>query len=156
MNRAEFLKRLKKQLRRLKKTELQKNINDYEELISDMTESGLTEQEAVERIGSPEAAAAEILENTPPENFRKKDPIGRCLIALSVLFLSISLVTEYLTHTFQTTYDVITVIGGADGPTSIFLAGRLGRPFLLNLITAAILILTLAYQIHKLHNKKKK
>ena len=72
MNKADFLRALRKELKSLKKTEIQKNISYYDEMISDMTEHHMTEEEAVSRIGSPKAAAREILSAAAPEQFRKK------------------------------------------------------------------------------------
>ena len=91
MNKADFLRALRKELKSLKKTEIQKNISYYDEMISDMTEHHMTEEEAVSRIGSPKAAAREILSAAAPERFRKKDPVLIILVLASVLLAAASL-----------------------------------------------------------------
>ena len=91
MNKADFLRALRKELKSLKKTEIQKNISYYDEMISDMTEHHMTEEEAVSRIDSPKAAAREILSAAAPEQFRKKDPVLIILVLASVLLAAASL-----------------------------------------------------------------
>ena len=43
----------------------------------------------------------------------------------------------------------IGIIGGADGPTSIFIAGKLGTPWGLYVATAVVLIATIMYFVKK-------
>lgn len=102
MNKDTFLKTLRKQLKSLKSSELQKNIGYYEEMIADLTENGLTEEEAIQKIGSPDAIAREILENTAPENFRQKDIPGIVLISLSGLAVLASIVSFIRARLFLT------------------------------------------------------
>lgn len=146
MNKNTFIKELKRRLKSLKSSELQKNISYYEELISDMIENGLSEEEAIRRIGSPEHAAREILENTAPENFRKKDILGGILIAASVISILLSIVEAIRIHMMRNW--AISIIGGADGPTSIFLAGRLNWPRVYG-IAAVVVIVTIGYFLWK-------
>ena len=60
-------------------------------MLSDMIEHHMTEEEAVSRIGSPKAAAREILSAAAPEQFRKKDPVLIILVLASVLLAAASL-----------------------------------------------------------------
>lgn len=122
MNKRNFLKELKKELRRLKASEIQKHLSYYEEMISDMTEHNMSEAEAVARIGSPKDAAREILESASAGDLRSKNT-------------------------------AVSIIGGADGPTSIFIAGRISRPVLLYAATAAVLIVTVLYYIRRRRRK---
>lgn len=142
MNKDTFLKALKKQLKNLKPAELQKNISYYEELISDMVENGLSEEDAVRKIGSPKQAAGEILENTAPENFRRKDIFGRILIAASVVTVLLSLIEAARIRAM--TAAAVSIIGGADGPTSIFIAGKLNWPRMYG-VAAAVVGVTIVY-----------
>lgn len=116
------MKELKKELRRLKASEIQKHLSYYEEMISDMTEHNMSEAEAVARIGSPKDAAREILESASAGDLRSKNT-------------------------------AVSIIGGADGPTSIFIAGRISRPVLLYAATAAVLIVTVLYYIRRRRRK---
>lgn len=65
MNRNEFLAGLERQLSQLDPAERQKQLDYYAELLSDMTEDGMSEEEAAAKIGSPESVAAEIFAEMP-------------------------------------------------------------------------------------------
>lgn len=54
MGKKQFLRELNRKLRTLEKSERRRYLDDYEEMIADMVEGGLTEEEAVSRLGSPE------------------------------------------------------------------------------------------------------
>lgn len=41
------------------------------------------------------------------------------------------------------------VIGGADGPTSIFIAGKLGTPWGLYIANAVVIVVTIVYFVKK-------
>lgn len=62
MTKSEFLIILEKELKSLTVEERNKTITYYSELISDMIESGLTQEEAVEKLGKPEDIAKEIVD----------------------------------------------------------------------------------------------
>ena len=61
MSKQEFLKKLKKELRKLKKEERNKYIEYYDEIISDIMEHGVSEEEAIARQGSIEKIVGDIL-----------------------------------------------------------------------------------------------
>lgn len=61
MNKTDFLAALKKQLKKLKKTDRDRFLDYYSEMIDDYAEDGCTEQEAIRRIGTPGDIAREIL-----------------------------------------------------------------------------------------------
>lgn len=56
-----FLKALNLELRPLKKEECKKCLNDYEEIILDKMENGMTEEKAVSDLGSVKQLAKDIL-----------------------------------------------------------------------------------------------
>lgn len=62
MNKEEFLESLKRLLKSLGKSEREKSLSYYSEIIDDYIEDGYTETEAVEQVGSPGVIAQEILE----------------------------------------------------------------------------------------------
>lgn len=64
MNKKLFLKRVALYLVDLNDIERNKFISYYKEIIEDYLENGLTEQEAIEKIGSPKEIAEMILEET--------------------------------------------------------------------------------------------
>ena len=56
-----FLKLLEKNLKALSVEERNKTITYYNEMISDMIDSGLTQEEAVAKLGDPADIAKEIV-----------------------------------------------------------------------------------------------
>lgn len=152
MNKHTFFKTLKKHLKKLKYSAVQKNISYYDELLSDMVENGATEAEALEKIGSPKKIAQEILQNAAPEDLKKKDIMGTVLIAVSAFFIAAIILVELCFHTYSlsaiTTFTGnVSIIGGADGPTSVFVAGKLGRPLGLFAAAAAAITVTVIYKL---------
>lgn len=65
MNKAQFLQRLTEKLHQLPPEEIERQRAYYDELISDMMEDGLSEAEAVEKLGDLSAIVDEILRDTP-------------------------------------------------------------------------------------------
>ena len=65
MNKQEFLHRLQQGLAPLPPEQQNEHLAFYSEMIDDRLEDGLSEEEAVAAIGSPEEIAAQILANTP-------------------------------------------------------------------------------------------
>lgn len=65
MNKNEFITQLQNKLSDLSQDDIQKSVDYYSEMIDDRIEDGLTEEEAVEAIGSVEEIAQRILMETP-------------------------------------------------------------------------------------------
>lgn len=65
MNKNEFLESLRYNLAQLSKDETEKTILYYDEMIDDMTEDGMTEEEAVESLGSAREISENILKDLP-------------------------------------------------------------------------------------------
>lgn len=65
MMKSEFLSALESRLSGLPKEDVQKSIDYYSEIIDDRMEEGITEEEAVEAVGSVEEIASQILKDTP-------------------------------------------------------------------------------------------
>ena len=68
MTQAEFLQHLDRFLAALPADERQRAVDFYRELIQDGMESGKSEEDAVDALGSPETAAAALLEDQPVQN----------------------------------------------------------------------------------------
>lgn len=68
MSKNQFLKILKRKLSHLSKSELDERINFYSEMIDDRIESGLSEKEAVNAIGSADMIARQIAEELKQGN----------------------------------------------------------------------------------------
>ena len=65
MTKREFLEELRKRLSDLNDEDFVSSVAYYEEMIDDRMEDGLSEEDAVEAIGTPADAAAHILEEIP-------------------------------------------------------------------------------------------
>lgn len=65
MRKQEFIYQLWKKLSDLPKDEVEERLSFYGEMIDDRMEEGLSEEEAVMSIGSPDEIAAQIIEDVP-------------------------------------------------------------------------------------------
>ena len=65
MNKDEFLARILSRLEGLPDEDIQQSVDYYSEIIEDKVEDGMTEEEAIQAIGSPEDIAEQILMDTP-------------------------------------------------------------------------------------------
>ena len=65
MSKAEFLRALRANLGQMPPEELAKQLAYYEELIDDMLEDGMSEQDAMAKLGDPAAVAQELLTQLP-------------------------------------------------------------------------------------------
>ena len=65
MNKTEFIEQLKKALTGLSEEDIRKSTDYYEEMIEDRMEDGISEEEAVNGLGSIESIREQILIDTP-------------------------------------------------------------------------------------------
>lgn len=150
MNKQEFLKKLKYELRKLKKDECKKYIEYYDEIVSDIMDKGISEEEAIKRQGNIEEIAREILSSTNPSNLRIREWKGITLSVISVGMLLICMIPAIMKAQFHFQMSrSVGIIGGADGPTSIFLAGKIGTPWGLYIATAVVVVATIVYWVRK-------
>lgn len=84
MNKKEFLESLGRLLKSLGKSEREKSLSYYNEIIDDYMEDGYTEQQAVEQIGNPGLIAQEILEE---QRTQTKEPMSRGMKGLIAVLL---------------------------------------------------------------------
>ena len=141
MNKKKFLKSLEKYLKKLKSSAIRRHISYYEEMLSDMLEAGLSEEAAIEKLGSPKTISDALLKDAMPEDFKKIDWIGRCLFVISGVLLLISVYFK-INYNHHASFSII---GGADGPTSIFLAGKVDYTWLY-ILTAGCIAITILYK----------
>lgn len=100
MNKPEFLENLKQKLKALPKENTDERLNFYSEMIDDLTEEGMSEEEAVKKMGDTDKIAAHIIADwqTASAKSKKKSSAGKiAFIALSspiwlVLLISAALV----------------------------------------------------------------
>ena len=72
MNKQEFLARLNDGLSGLPQADAKERLTFYSEMIDDRMEDGLSEEEAVAEIGSVDAIAAQLIEETPVSSSDKE------------------------------------------------------------------------------------
>ena len=72
MNKIEFLKRLEKGLSGLPEEDVSERLSFYGEMIDDRVEEGLSEEDAVGEIGSPEDIARQTIDDYPIGKLVKK------------------------------------------------------------------------------------
>lgn len=65
MTKAEYLERLRAALEQMPPEEREAQLAYYEELLNDMTEDGMSEEQATGQLGAPETVAAEMLAEMP-------------------------------------------------------------------------------------------
>ncbi len=75
MNKNEFLNEIRSRLTGLPEEDIQKTIDFYTEALEDRIEDGLTEDEAVEQVGTPAEISEKILMETPLPTLIKAQPI---------------------------------------------------------------------------------
>ena len=90
MNKKEFASRLQAKISTLPTKEIDDRISFYMEMIDDLIESGMSEEEAVARLGSINIIATQILENTPnikikSVNTRQKSSFSKSLLLAIIL-----------------------------------------------------------------------
>lgn len=106
-------------------------MNDFISSIQARREAGQSDEEIYQELGSPKQAAAQLNEQMQDYTYRKS-PLRFAFAAIAiaaackllwpmVVGLFVWLYTGYLTLTSDGFASSIGIIGGADGPTAIFL-----------------------------------
>ncbi|MBQ9934739.1 MAG: DUF3887 domain-containing protein [Lachnospiraceae bacterium] len=135
MDKREFLKRLERSLKRLVPEERARYISYYDEIIMDLVDGGMSEQDAVAKQGDVSVIVTDIMSQVEPEKVVKKNVFEITLLAIGCLIAVICIVVLIALP------DVITfAMMDVDGPTSVFVAGKVNEPFWLYIITAVILL----------------
>lgn len=91
MNKYEFLEKLRAGLTGLPQEDINERTCFYSEMIDDLLEEGLSEAEAVERIGSVEDIISQIISETPLQKIvKEKVKERRSLSILEIILLVLS------------------------------------------------------------------
>ena len=99
-------------------------MNDFQSSIRGRLEAGQTEQEVFAELGAPKKAAAELNEQMKDYTYIKSPWRWVCLAIIIGCILSLTLggTLGVLMHIFNAALtDSVGIIGGADGPTAIFI-----------------------------------
>ncbi len=97
-------------------------MNDFISSIQGRREAGQTDEEIFAELGSPKKAAADLNEQMKDYTYVKSPWRWLCLaiVVASVLSLAFGGTIGLLVHLLNTSASSIGIIGGADGPTAIF------------------------------------
>ena len=135
MDKREFLRKLEKALKKLLPEERARYISYYDEIIMDSVDGGLSEKEAVAKQGNMNDIVADIMSQVEPEKVAKKNPWEMILFVVACLFAIVCVIVLIVLP------DVVTfAMMDVDGPTSIFVAGKVNEPVWLYILTAIVLI----------------
>lgn len=77
MNKLNFLEQLRKKLSAIPKRELDERLSFYSEMIDDQVEAGLSEEEAVSKIGSIETISSQILNDISQSKLTDKQSLQK-------------------------------------------------------------------------------
>ena len=100
MNKREFLAKLEKALAQLNREERKRQLDYYEEMINDRIDEGMSEEEAVHRMGTVQGVAAKILSEASPEQMKKKRKIS-VLGWIGIVLGALILITAVLAAVFM-------------------------------------------------------
>lgn len=162
MNKQQFLKELRKTLKNIRKKEREDYIRRYDELLSDLTENGMSEKEAVRSLGSVKDIAAELMQNMSPDSRKRKDKLLLFFLLADLILFGFNVVQFFADRFISTLFltktqdaSAVSIIGGADGPTSVFIAAKIPGPSNFWLIAmVCMMVITLAYVIIRGRKKR--
>lgn len=139
MDKREFLKRLDKALKKLLPEERARYISYYDEIIMDLVDGGMSEKEAVSKQGNMSDIVEDIMSQVEPEKVAKKNPLEIVLFVVACLFAFACVIVLIALP------DVVTfAMMDMDGPISIFVSGKVNEPVWLYILTAIVLIVSIA------------
>jgi len=118
-------------------------INDFESDIASRLETGQSKDQIKKEFGSPQQAAAELNKQMEEYTYKKSPLRWGCFILMvfSLLLLLFRGLLGLLTFLFNLHLNhSIGIIGGADGPTAIFISAPEGY-FVQQMVVAAILFI---------------
>jgi len=135
MDKREFLKKLEKALKKLVPEERARYISYYDEIIMDLVDGGMTEQEACAKQGDMSGIVADIMSQIEPEKVEKQKPLDVILLVIALL-IGVACIVVLIALPDVITFSMM----NEDGPTSVFVAGKVVEPIWLYIITAVVLI----------------
>ena len=135
MDKREFLKKLEKALKKLVPEERARYISYYDEIIMDLVDGGMTEQEACAKQGDMSGIVADIMSQIEPEKVEKQKPLDVILLVIALL-IGVACIVVLIALPDVITFSMM----NEDGPTSVFVAGKVVEPIWLYIITTVVLI----------------
>ena len=130
-------------------------ISDFESSILARQEAGMSEEEIVAELGSPKKAAADLNEQMKEFAYRKSPWrfvfaaaafLSAVWIVLSRVLLHFGMILETFTFSLYPNESAsIGIIGGADGPTAIFVTGSSGFDWDVAIMAVVMIVSILIY-----------
>ena len=130
-------------------------MSDFSSSITARREAGMTDEAIYAELGTPKKAAADLNEQMKEFAYRKSPWrfvfgaaafLAAVWIVLSRVLLHFGMILETFTFQFYPNEAAsIGIIGGADGPTAIFVAGRTGFDWDVAIMAVVMIVCILAY-----------
>ncbi len=138
MNKAEFLSELTLYLQKMNNSEKQKFIVYYDEIISDYVENGITEEDAVKKIGFPKNIAEELLDSYDSVKFNLPNTNNKILNIILIIIgfplwgsILLSVVLFVISIYIIIWCVPITTGAGCAGFLATSIVGIIGSPFVI-------------------------
>lgn len=132
---------------------------DFITSIQSRRDAGLTDEEIFAELGAPGAVAADLNEQMKEFAYRKSPWRWACLVPMILCALMLAFKGGVQMMLFLLNLNVnassVGIIGGADGPTAIFVTRTSGSMYLETVILALVLILSLIGFYRLGHMRKK-
>ncbi len=133
---------------------------DFISSIQSRRDAGLTDEEIFAELGAPGAVAADLNEQMKEFAYRKSPWRWACLVPMILCALMLAFkggvgLMMFLMNLHVNEASSIGIIGGADGPTAIFVTRTSGSMYLETVILALALILSLIGFYRLGHMRKK-
>lgn len=119
---SRYLRAVKRRLP-LEKSYRARVLQELQSSIDARREAGQTDEEILQALGSPAQTAQELCEGLS-EHILRKSPWRFAFLALAIvsaLALAVDGLTQLFLHHVNQELNAVGVIGGADGPTAIFI-----------------------------------
>ena len=141
MDKNSFLNELRKRLSFLPKTELDKTIAYYDEMISDRIDTGMSEQEAVSAVGNIDEIVESVRAEgnyTRTENATDKyNPFVNAMLILGIIALYFALIWDIILSIGFVVWTVVCLI------LAVFAVVNFGMPAALIFAGAALILISL-------------
>lgn len=132
---------------------------DFISSIQSRRDAGLTDEEIFAELGTPGAVAADLNEQMKEFTYRKSPWRWACLVLMILCALALAFKGGVGLMMFLMNLHVnaasVGIIGGADGPTAIFVTRTSGSMYLETVILALVLVLSLIGFYRLGHMRKK-
>ncbi len=133
---------------------------DLEQDIQSAIEHGETLEQAIQRIGRPEDVARDFNESlaAPAASLSGKQKAAKVFLIIVIVLCSLSLISTGMGFLFYFLFSMnqnIGIIGGADGPTAIFVTASFSPIDAVSILLPIIFLITSAWGLKRISRTKK-